>query len=75
MSPSALTVGRANFSAGRWPNRATKPIGINEAIPTGAMVDDLVLGGGFAPEKKCFKECCAGKTVLVVGQPGAFTPC
>ena len=39
------------------------------------MVDDLVLGGGFDPLKKCFKECSAGKTVVVVGQPGAFTPC
>ena len=61
---------RAPFSS--WPNRATKPIGVGETVPAGAMVDDLVLGGGFDPVKKCFKECSAGKTVVVVGQPGAF---
>ena len=70
---SAPRVGRAPFSS--WPNRATKPISVGETVPAGAMVDDLVLGGGFDPVKKCFKECSAGKTVVVVGQPGAFTPC
>jgi hypothetical protein len=75
VSPSAFKVGRAHFSSDKWPNRATKPIGIGETIPAGAMVDDLVLEGGFDPAKKCFKEICAGKTVLVIGQPGAFTPC
>ena len=67
---SAPRVGRAPFSS--WPNRATKPISVGETVPAGAMVDDLVLGGGFDPVKKCFKECSAGKTVVVVGQPGAF---
>jgi hypothetical protein len=71
VAPSALKVGRAHFSLAS----PSKTIAVGESIPAGAMVDELVLGGGFDPAKKCFKECVAGKKVLVVGQPGAFTPC
>jgi peroxiredoxin len=39
------------------------------------MVDDLCLAGGFDPKKLDFKTLCVGEKVIVLGQPGAFTPC
>jgi peroxiredoxin len=38
-------------------------------------VDDLCLKGGFSPASMDFASVCAGAKVIVLGQPGAFTPC
>lgn len=55
--------------------RQAPQIGIGSTIPDGCMVDDLCLAGGFDPKKLDFKTFCGGEKVIVLGQPGAFTPC
>jgi len=40
----------------------------------GDLVPDVFLDKGFPPEKLNLAEWCTGKTVVLVGLPGAFTP-
>jgi len=44
-------------------------------IKIGAKFPDVELHLGFPPEKIKMSERLAGKKVIVVGLPGAFTPC
>merc|ERR1719491_2737484 len=44
------------------------------ACKVGDTVPDVMLDRGFPAEKFSFKELCAGKKVVLVGLPGAFTP-
>jgi peroxiredoxin len=55
--------------------RQAPQISIGASIPTGMTVDDLCLKGGFSPASMDFASVCAGAKVIVLGQPGAFTPC
>jgi len=47
--------------------------GVN-AIKVGDTLPDVSLDLGFPPEKFSVKKACAGKKIVVVGLPGAFTP-
>lgn len=44
------------------------------AIKVGDALPDVSLDEGFPPEKVKMKEFCSGKTFVLVGLPGAFTP-
>jgi peroxiredoxin len=55
--------------------RQAPQISIGASLPEGATVDDLCLQGGFNPSALDFKTACAGEKVIILGQPGAFTPC
>jgi len=48
---------------------AVSSIEVGESIPS-----DVSLHVGFPPELVPLKERVAGKNVLIVGLPGAFTP-
>jgi peroxiredoxin len=55
--------------------RQAPQIGLGASIPEGLTCDDLCLAGGFSPKAIDFKAACAGEKVIILGQPGAFTPC
>ena len=41
----------------------------------GDKIPDITLDLGFPPEPFPLGEKCAGKKIILVGLPGAFTPC
>ena len=43
-------------------------------VKVGDLVPDIDLDYGFPPEKVNLKKYCAGKRIVLVGLPGAFTP-
>jgi peroxiredoxin len=55
--------------------RQAPQIALGATLPEGITVDDLCLSGGFSPKGIDFKSVCEGGKVIVLGQPGAFTPC
>jgi peroxiredoxin len=63
--------------AGICGSAAKKPIAVGDSI-TSASVDvvgRLYDAGYFEGTATDFKTLCAGKKVVLLGQPGAFTPC
>lgn len=42
---------------------------VGDTLPEGAFLDE-----GFPPKQVPLKEICAGKKIVLVGLPGAFTP-
>jgi len=44
-------------------------------VKVGDEIPNVGLDDGFPPEKLMLGDYCKGKTVVVVGLPGAFTPC
>ena len=44
-------------------------VAIGDSIPA-----DITLDFGFPPEKINLAERCAGKKIILLGLPGAFTP-
>jgi peroxiredoxin len=49
-------------------------LGVTNAISVGDMVPHISLDLGFPPEKIDLADRVAGKKVILLGLPGAFTP-
>jgi len=49
-------------------------LGVCSALKVGDQVPNAVLDFGFPPEKVDLTARIAGKKVIIVGLPGAFTP-
>ena len=64
---SASTVGARGIA--RAALRAASTVAVGDAIPPG-----VELHAGFPPAKFSVADRLAGRTVLLVGLPGAFTP-
>jgi len=62
----ALAVGRQSS--------VTMQAANSKAAKVGDRIPDVSLDKGFPPSKVSLKEACAGKKVVLVGLPGAFTP-
>eukprot|EP00930_Biecheleria_cincta_P020228 TRINITY_DN1525_c0_g1_i2.p2 TRINITY_DN1525_c0_g1~~TRINITY_DN1525_c0_g1_i2.p2 ORF type:complete len:146 (+),score=31.54 TRINITY_DN1525_c0_g1_i2:55-492(+) len=45
------------------------------AVKVGDTIPNIGLDDGFPPEKIMLGDYCKDKTVVLVGLPGAFTPC
>eukprot|EP00930_Biecheleria_cincta_P065934 TRINITY_DN5186_c0_g1_i1.p1 TRINITY_DN5186_c0_g1~~TRINITY_DN5186_c0_g1_i1.p1 ORF type:complete len:146 (-),score=22.76 TRINITY_DN5186_c0_g1_i1:134-571(-) len=45
------------------------------AVKVGDEIPNVGLDDGFPPQKIMLGDYCKGKTVVLVGLPGAFTPC
>mmetsp|Transcript_21838 Transcript_21838/g.44736 ORF Transcript_21838/g.44736 Transcript_21838/m.44736 type:complete len:139 (+) Transcript_21838:67-483(+) len=61
------------LAVGRQSSVTTKAV-ICKAVKVGDTIPDVSLDKGFPPSKVSLKEACAGKKVVLVGLPGAFTP-
>ena len=46
----------------------------NKLIAVGSQFPDVTMDEGFPPTKINMRERLAGKTTILVGLPGAFTP-
>jgi len=44
-------------------------------VKVGDEIPNVGLDDGFPPEKVMLGDYCKGKTIVLVGLPGAFTPC
>jgi len=49
-------------------------VAFGAAVKVGDKVPSLTLDYGFPPEKVNLAERVAGKNVIIMGLPGAFTP-
>jgi len=50
---------------------AAAPVKVGDTLPDNS---DLAFHLGFPPEKVSLRKLCKGRTIVVVGLPGAFTP-
>jgi len=72
----AAAAAAANSRRSRAPRVSRSVAGLEEVqnVQVGDTIPDVSLDRGFPPEKFALRGFCAGKKVVLVGLPGAFTP-